>query len=86
MTNVQHMSTCDVFCVCNAAPEVLAGNTAQLDEVRHSCWCADGALTFNQFSQLHPKWRTLPPAEWLASPDGRAWDADMQHRSTASGL
>lgn len=77
----QHSSTCAVFCVCDAAPAVIAGDKAQLDEVRHSCWCPEGALTYRQFSRLHPKWRTLRPEEWLTTADGRAWHSDMQQRS-----
>ena len=72
-----HSSRCAVFCVCEAAADRGAACARH-----HSCWCPEGALSFRQFRKLHPKWDGLPAEKWLATPDGRAWHADMLQRST----
>ena len=68
-----HSPTCAVFCL----------NDKRTD-IHHSCWCAEGTLIYRQFGKRHPKWRTLPPEEWLTTSDGRAWHAQMQQRTPAA--
>jgi|SRR5215471_8647951 len=68
-----HADTCVVNCTDrNNDPEDTG------DHPFHTCWCAQGALSYDDFKTLHPEWATMWNDEWLDTRWGIEWRREMQ--------
>jgi|SRR5215831_10654211 len=61
-----HADSCVVNCT-NSEPET-----------PHTCWCAQGSLSYEDFKTLHPEWATMWADEWLDTRWGVEWRREMQ--------